>query len=426
VKGTPLAVGATCALGMSFRPTAAGTLNDTLAVADNTFNSPHSVQLSGTATATGQTFYFDLTARDSSNNPVTSYTGTVHFSSSDPAATLPADYTFTAADKGLHAFFLAFNTPGSQTVTVTDTSNTSLSATVTRTLKGPIFGLFQQSNAKAGLPVFIEVFAEDGNGNSLPTYAGTVHFTSSDPQAILPADYTFTAADAGTHANFNVTLNTQGNQTVTVTDTVNPLMTGSVTVAVAQGQAATTMTVTTSPSTIVYDQFLTLTATVSAAFFDNALPTGNVAFTSEAPAKPFQTLGTVQSLSFTWINSTTFQASIIVLGSQFTGSTYNFFVTYSGDANYVSSSSNFTLSAATYGNAAILIADSGYLQSTAPQTAFPNPLTALVTDLYNNPVPGATVTFSAPASGPSATLSSMTATTGSNGQASISATANAI
>jgi sugar lactone lactonase YvrE len=438
--GTPLAVGATCSLGMSFRPTAAGILNDTLAIADDTFNSPQSVQLSGiatapiaslyvqagTATATGQAFYFDVTAKDSSNNTVTGYSGTVHFSSSDPAATLPADYTFTAADKGLHAFFLAFNTPGSQTVTVTDTSNTSLSATVARTLKGPIFGFFQQSNAKAGLPVLIEVFAEDGNGNSLPTYTGTVHFTSSDPQAILPADYTFTAADAGTHANFNLTLNTQGNQTVTVTDTVNPLMTGSVIIPVAQGQAATTTTVTTNPSSIIFGRPLTLTATVTAAFFDNAALGGSVSFYAGAPAQQSQTLGTVPFPGFTKINDTTYQASITVSGGQFTASTYNFNVVYSGDYNYVSSSSNFTLSAATYGNAAILYANSGYLQATPMQTAFANPLTVLVTDSYNDPVPGVTVTFSAPTSGPSATLSGTTVTTDSTGQGSVTAIANAL
>ena len=35
---------------------------------------------------------------------VTGYTGTVHFTSTDNTATLPANYTFTAADKGVHTF----------------------------------------------------------------------------------------------------------------------------------------------------------------------------------------------------------------------------------------------------------------------------------------------------------------------------------
>src|SRR5207248_7638042 len=47
-------------------------------------------------------------------------------------------------------------------------------------------------------------------------YTATVHFTSTDAQAGLPADYTFTAADAGTHT-FTVTLKTAGSRAVTAT-----------------------------------------------------------------------------------------------------------------------------------------------------------------------------------------------------------------
>jgi hypothetical protein len=47
--------------------------------------------------------------------------------------------------------------------------------------------------------------AVDGNGNTVTSYAGTVHFTTDDPAGVVPADYTFTAADAGVHA-FSATL----------------------------------------------------------------------------------------------------------------------------------------------------------------------------------------------------------------------------
>jgi hypothetical protein len=50
------------------------------------------------------------------------------------------------------------------------------------------------------------------------SYAGTVHFSSSDPAAVLPADYTFTPQDGGGH-NFTVTLNSAGPQWFQVTDT---------------------------------------------------------------------------------------------------------------------------------------------------------------------------------------------------------------
>ena len=65
-------------------------------------------------------------------------------------------------------------------------------------------------------------------------------------------------------------------------------------------------------------------------------------------------------------------------------------------------------------------------QSTAPGTAFPKPLTVIVT--ANNPVEpvnGGVITFTAPISNASATLSSTTAVI-ANGQASVTATANSI
>jgi hypothetical protein len=52
-----------------------------------------------------------------------------------------------------------------------------------------------------------------------------VTFSSSDPLAILPGPYTFTAEDAGIHSGFEVTFHTLGNQTVTITDSANGLTT---------------------------------------------------------------------------------------------------------------------------------------------------------------------------------------------------------
>jgi hypothetical protein len=63
-------------------------------------------------------------------------------------------------------------------------------------------------------------------GNGVPSYLGTIHFTSSDPKARVPADYTFKATDAGTHV-FSVTLETSGTQSVTATDTVTKTIKGS-------------------------------------------------------------------------------------------------------------------------------------------------------------------------------------------------------
>src|SRR6185295_16084173 len=59
-------------------------------------------------------FSFMVAAMDLSNNSVvTSYAGTLHFSSSDTAATLPADATLTG---GSGVFTASMHTLGSQTL----------------------------------------------------------------------------------------------------------------------------------------------------------------------------------------------------------------------------------------------------------------------------------------------------------------------
>jgi hypothetical protein len=55
-------------------------------------------------------FTVTVTATDANGNPLTSYTGTVDFGSLDLQAVLPANYTFTAADQGVHVFTLTLKT----------------------------------------------------------------------------------------------------------------------------------------------------------------------------------------------------------------------------------------------------------------------------------------------------------------------------
>ena len=58
-----------------------------------------------------------VAAQDSAGDLVSSYTGTVTLSSSDPNAALPSSYAFVAGDAGLHSFSgVHFNTTGLQTV----------------------------------------------------------------------------------------------------------------------------------------------------------------------------------------------------------------------------------------------------------------------------------------------------------------------
>jgi hypothetical protein len=72
-----------------------------------------------------------ITAVDAIGDTVTDYTGTVRFSSTDGSATLPNDYVYTAGDLGVVAFTngITFNSVGSHTFTVQDTTDASSATT---------------------------------------------------------------------------------------------------------------------------------------------------------------------------------------------------------------------------------------------------------------------------------------------------------
>jgi hypothetical protein len=73
------------------------------------------------------------------------------------------------------------------------------------------------STAAAGSPftVTVTVTIEGKRDTIINSH---IHFTSSDPAAVLPSDYTFTPADAGSHTWTNgFTLMTLGNQTISAT-----------------------------------------------------------------------------------------------------------------------------------------------------------------------------------------------------------------
>ena len=76
--------------------------------------------------------------------------------------------------------------------------------------------------------------------------------------------------------------------------------------------------------------------------------------------------------------------------------------------------------------AAALTATAGASQHVVVHGVFAQPLVAHVADAYGTPRAGVTVAFTVPASGASATLSSATATTDANGDAHVTATANAL
>ncbi len=78
-------------------------------------------KVSGTVSA-GKSVDLTVAAMDKSGRVKADYTGTVKFSSSDPLAILPSDYTFQSSESGMKVFRLKLKTAGEQEITVSDGS----------------------------------------------------------------------------------------------------------------------------------------------------------------------------------------------------------------------------------------------------------------------------------------------------------------
>jgi streptogramin lyase len=172
----------------------------------------------------GEDGTFTVTALDADGNLDPTYTGTVHFISTDPRAQLPDDYTFTPDDQGVHTFDATFETAGTWDLIVRDTVTLTRFGRQTGIVVLPgaadHYTLSAPAIVAGDSPFAVTLTVLDAFGNQATGYQGTVHFSSTDPQATLPDDYTFTAADRGSH-RFSVTLHSAGQQTLTVQDTVN-------------------------------------------------------------------------------------------------------------------------------------------------------------------------------------------------------------
>jgi hypothetical protein len=236
------------------------------------------VQASATA---GTAFQVTVTALDSDNRLMTGYAGTVSFTSTDGAATLPAAYTFTTTDHGVHRFTATLRTAGSRNIVVhagsaTDTGSITVVAAAANHLQ------VTTAAATAGTPFDATVTALDPYGNVATGFRGTVHFTTNDPAkgVNLPQDYTFTAADNGVHTfTAGVTLLTAGHWTITAIDPPVTTVAGN-TAVVVQAAAASQLFIS-NPTTATAGQAFSVTVTAKDPYNNIATGfTGTVHFTS--------------------------------------------------------------------------------------------------------------------------------------------------
>src|SRR5262249_508896 len=139
-----------------------------------------------------------LTAIAATGGTAPGFRGTIHLTSTDPIADLPADLTFTASDAGVKHTMVTFKTAGERVLTATDTPPGGVRGVAVLSIGGAAATTCVTSQAPiatvAGSVFGITVGLRDIFGNAATGYTGTIRLTASDPRALLPPDVTFATA----------------------------------------------------------------------------------------------------------------------------------------------------------------------------------------------------------------------------------------
>ena len=181
-------------------------------------------------TNAGETFPFTVTVTDLFGNQATSYSGTVHFTSSDAAAVLPVDSALTG---GTGVFNATLNTTGAQTITATDTVTNTLAGT-SNGITVSIPGLVVTSTADSGpgtLRAALATAAADSSANITfdPTLFATPQtITLTSGTLTIPSNTRITGATTGSGATLQnlVTVSGGGSSNKFSVFTVNSGVTG--------------------------------------------------------------------------------------------------------------------------------------------------------------------------------------------------------
>ncbi len=283
----------------------------------------------------GAILNFTVTARDAANNTATGYSGTIHFTSSDSNATLPADATLT---NGTGTFSATLRSTGSKTITATDTVTVSITGTSNAiSVSSSGMSVVLTSTASQfpfGQKVTFAAVLVGSAGPGIPT--GPMQFLdgttllASVPVANGIAMYSTAGLPAGNH---EITASYTG----AVPDTIGLTVMG----------LASAVTVSTGPANPVYGQSVTLTARVSgsvAAPAGASGPTGQVTFTALPASASAQavSLGTATLAG---------GAASLTLNNPAVG-TETIVAQYSGDGAWMASGSRTALTVAPAASAA--------------------------------------------------------------------------
>ena len=173
----------------------------------------HLVVSSGTSQVAGIAFSVTVTAKDTYGNTATSYTGRVHFSSSNagPGMNLPSDYKFQSSDLGVHNFI--------NSVTLM-TVGTGISVTATDTATGSISGSQTEITVNRGgvVNVVISPSGSSVTAGASKTYSATAFDTFGNSWDVTYlTDWSINSDSGGTWSGNVFTSAVAGSWTVTGT-----------------------------------------------------------------------------------------------------------------------------------------------------------------------------------------------------------------
>jgi hypothetical protein len=317
---------------------------------------------------------------------------------------------------------IAVSSGAGQTGTVGTAFTNPLVALVTDAFNNPVSGATVTFTAPAATGASSTVLASTNGGTCLATGGTAVASCTATTNASgLASSLTLTA---DTHAGtYNVAATSAGT-------TPNPVnFSGTNTAATTNDNMAITAGNNQSVSVGAgYPTAMTVNIVDS---FNNPVPNMVVTFTSPASGAS----GTFGSCSGG--NNGSFTTCLVATNAAGNASASTFTANHSAGAFSVATSAAGDATPPSFsetnkaGTATTIAVSSGATQTGTVSTAFTNPLVALVTDSFNNPVSGATVTFTAPAAtGPSSTVLASTnggtcLATGGTAVASCTATTNA-
>jgi len=157
---------------------------------------------------TGEATTATLTVYDQNYQVATGYTGTVQFTSTDGAATLPVNYTFTAGDAGTHTFAGGFTlrTSGHQIVTFKEVANATISGSAGTTvgIAAPVIGATATGANSVAVSWTAPAGAATYELTRTPAFAGVVTTASTnytDNSAVASTTYLYRVQAIDASAN---------------------------------------------------------------------------------------------------------------------------------------------------------------------------------------------------------------------------------